>query len=440
MSSKFYSTRTATAVIVANMVGTGVFTSLGFQLVDINTVFPILLLWILGGIAALCGATSYAELGGALPRSGGEYNFLGRIYHPMAGFVSGWVSATIGFAAPIAAVAIAFASYSTAVIPGEVSSLSKKLIAVGLVLFLSLVHSRNRTGSARFQTGFTALKIILITGFCLCAFLLTRSPQTLTIMPVAGDFQILTSGSFAVSLIYVTYAYTGWNAATYISGELENPQRDLLKILISGTLLVMVLYVVLNFVFLYTTPMADMVNQVEIGYIAAQNIFGETGARLAGGMLALLLISSVSAMTLAGPRALQAIGEDFRPLRFLGRVNKGGIPANAIFLQSSIAVIFILTSSFKTIIIFAGAMLAFNSFLAVLGVFVLRYREPDLPRPYRVWGYPFTPLIYLALTAFTLIYIIIEEPQKALFGVFVITLGTIFYLISAKLSAAPKEQ
>lgn len=438
--SKFYSARTATAVIVANMVGTGVFTSLGFQLVDIDTVFPILLLWTLGGIAALCGAASYAELGGALPRSGGEYNFLGRIYHPMAGFVSGWVSASIGFAAPIAAVAIAFASYSTAVIPGEFSPLSKKLIAVGLVLILSVIHSRNREGSARFQTGFTALKIILIIGFCLCAFLLARTPQPLTILPVTGDMQTLISGPFAVSLIYVTYAYTGWNAATYISGELENPQRDLPKILISGTGLVMGLYVLLNFVFLYTTPMADMVNQVEIGYIAAQNIFGETGARIAGGMLALLLISSVSAMTLAGPRALHAIGEDFKPLRLLGRVNKEGIPANAIFLQSSIAVIFILTSSFKTIIVFAGAMLAFNSFLAVLGVFVLRYREPDLPRPYRVWGYPFVPLIYLALTAFTLIYIVIEEPKQALFGLFIITVGAIFYLISAAFSAEPKGQ
>jgi len=438
--AKFYSARTATAVIVANMVGTGVFTSLGFQLADINTVFPILLLWTLGGIAALCGAASYAELGGALPRSGGEYNFLGRIYHPMAGFISGWVSASIGFAAPIAAVAIAFASYTTAVIPGGFSEMAKKGIAIALVLILSIIHSRNREGSARFQTSFTALKIILILGFCFCAVLLAQTPQPLTILPVAGDMQTLMSGPFAVSLIYVTYAYTGWNAATYISGELENPQRDLPKILISGTALVMVLYVLLNFVFLYTTPMADMVNQVEIGYIAAKNIFGETGARIAGGMLALLLISSVSAMTLAGPRALQAIGEDFKPLRLLGRVNKGGIPANAIFLQSSIAIVFILTSSFKTIIIFAGAMLAFNSFLAVLGVFVLRYREPDLTRPYRVWGYPFVPLIYLALTAFTLFYVVIEEPKQALFGLCVIGFGAIFYLISQKFSAAPKAQ
>ncbi len=436
---RFYTPRTATAIIIANMIGTGVFTSLGFQLEHIQTVFPIMMLWILGGIAALCGAASYAELGGALPRSGGEYNFLGRIYHPMAGFVSGWVSATIGFAAPIAAVAIAFSAYLTAVLPGEFSKPSQKAIAVSLVILLSLIHSRNREGSAHFQTSFTLLKVVLIIGFCICALTLTSAPQSLTVLPVHGDLDTLFSGPFAISLIFVTYAYTGWNAATYIIGELENPQADLPKILIFGTALVMALYVFLNFVFLYTTPMSDLVNKVEIGYIAAQNIFGDTGARLAGGMLALLLISSVSAMTLAGPRALQAIGEDFKPLNILGRVNKSGIPANAIFLQSFIAILFILTSSFETIIVFAGAMLAFNSFLAVLGVFVLRYKEPNLPRPYRVWGYPFVPLIYLILTAFTLIYVVKVDPKQALFGSVIIGIGGVFYTISTRLAGESKE-
>ncbi len=435
--SQFYSPRAATAVIIANMVGTGVFTSLGFQLVDIKTGFPILLLWIFGGIAAMCGAASYAELGAALPRSGGEYNFLGRIYHPVAGFISGWISATIGFAAPIAAVAIAFGKYSTAAIPGDYSNATQKLLACLLVIIVTLIHGRNRNDSSRFQTIFTAFKIGLILCFCFAAFLFTQSPQPLTITPVSGDLDVIKSGAFAISLIYVSYAYTGWNAATYISGELENPQRDLPRILILGTGLVMGLYVLLNYVFLYTAPIEELVNKVEIGYISAQNIFGETGARIAGGMLAILLISTVSAMTLAGPRALQAIGEDFPALRFLGKTNTEKLPRNAIYFQSAIALIFILTSSFKTIVIFAGAMLAFNSFLAVLGVFILRYREPDLPRPYKTWGYPIVPLIYLALTAFTLFYVVKEEPQKALFGVCVILVGVAFYLISKHLERKP---
>jgi len=426
----FYKPSTATAIIVANMVGTGVFTSLGFQLIDIQAGFPLIMLWVLGGIAALCGAATYAELGAALPRSGGEYNFLGRIYHPMAGFISGWISATIGFAAPIAAVAIAFAKYGTAALPGDYSAVQQKLLACALVVIVTFVHARNRSGSARFQTLFTVLKVALILGFCLAAFALVQTPQPIVITPQAGDFTTLTSGAFAVSLIYVSYAYTGWNAATYISGELETPQKSLPLILISGTGLVMGLYVLLNYVFLYAAPIEDMVGKVEIGYVVAQSIFGETGARIAGGMLALVLISSVSAMTLAGPRALQTIGEDFRALRFLGRQNKNGMPSNAIYFQSLIALIFILTSSFQFIVIFAGAMLAFNSFLAVLGVFILRYREPDLPRPYKTWGYPLTPLIYLALTAFTLIYVVINEPGKAIFGLSIIVGGAVFYAVS----------
>jgi len=409
--TSFYTPRTATAVIIANMVGTGVFTSLGFQLADITSVFALMMLWIIGGVASLCGAATYAELGAALPRSGGEYNFLGRIYHPVAGFISGWVSTVIGFAAPIAAVALAFGKYSTAALPGEYAPWVGKALACALVIIVTLIHGRNRKASGQFQFGFTAIKVILILAFCLAAFAFTSNPQPISPMPQAGDWDVMTSAAFGVSLIYVSYAYTGWNAAVYISGELENPQKDLPRILIFGTGLVMVLYVLLNYVFLYAAPMAEMEGQVEIGYIAAKGIFGETGARIAGGMLSLLLISTVSAMTLAGPRALQAIGEDF-----------------------TIALIYIVTSSFKTIVVFAGAMLALNSFLAILGVFILRWKEPDLPRPYKTWGYPIVPLIYLAITSAMLIFVVMEEPHKAVFGVCVIVVGVLFYWVSARLN------
>jgi len=433
--AKFYTPRTAAAVIIANMVGTGVFTSLGFQVADIQSVFALMMLWIIGGIASLCGAATYAELGAALLRSGGEYNFLGRIYHPVAGFISGWVSTVIGFAAPIAAVSLAFGKYTTAALPGTYGPAIQKGLACGLVILVTYIHGKNRNASGKFQFGFTAMKVGLILAFCLAAFVLLQDPQPISPMPQSGDWNVITSSAFGVALIYVSYAYTGWNAATYISGELENPQRDLPRVLIFGTGLVMLLYVLLNYVFLYAAPMHELEGQVEIGYIASNHIFGETGGRIAGGMLSLLLISTVSAMTLAGPRALQAIGEDFKALNFLGKINKNGIPRNAIYFQSSIALIYILTSSFKTIVVFAGAMLAFNSFLAILGVFVLRYREPDLPRPYKTWGYPIVPLIYLTITAFMLGFVIINEPHKAIFGLCVILFGIVFYAVSKRFSA-----
>ncbi|MDX1403607.1 MAG: amino acid permease [Woeseiaceae bacterium] len=430
MTAKKFKYTTVTAVVIANMVGTGVFTSLGFQLFDLRSGFVLLMLWAVGGLTALCGAMTYAELGAALPRSGGEYNFLANIYHPAAGFVSGWVSATIGFAGPTALAAMTFAAYATSVMPGETSDWLEKLLACALVVVLMVVHSSNRQSSGGLQVFFTILKIAVIVAFCVLGYLLVDTPQPVTFLPVAGDGALLTSGAFAVSLIYVSYAYTGWNAATYLSSELENPQRTLPIILASGTLIVTVMYVGLNFTFLYVAPMDDMVGQVEVGYIAAEAAFGESGGRFTGLVMATLLISTVSAMTIAGPRVLQVIGEDFPALRALGRVNKGGLPATAIFVQSAATILFILSSTFESVLVFAGFTLALNSFATVLGVFVLRYKQPHLARPYRTFLYPLTPLIYLALTGWTLTFVLLNRPVEGLFGLGIITIGLVLYFVS----------
>lgn len=422
---------TVTAVVIANMVGTGVFTSLGFQLLEIRSGFVLLMLWAVGGVAAVCGAMTYAELGAAMPRSGGEYNFLARIYHPAAGFVSGWVSATIGFAGPTALAAITFAAYATSIMPGEASTGLEKALASGLLIALTIVHASTRRNSGGLQVIFTILKVGVIVGFCLAALLVADVPAPVRFLPMTGDGALLTSGAFAVALIYVSYAYTGWNAATYLSSELENPQRALPGILMTGTLVVMFLYLALNFVFLRVAPMEAMTGQVEVGYIAAQSAFGDLGGRLTGLVLALLLVSTVSAMTLAGPRVLQVIGEDFHALRFLARTNTDGIPSTAIFFQSSLALIFILTSSFESILVFAGFTLALNSFATVLGVFVLRWRRPELRRPYRTFAYPVTPLVYLALTGWTLTFVLLNRPQEGLFGLAIIAAGLSFYALTA---------
>jgi APA family basic amino acid/polyamine antiporter len=423
---------TVTAVVVANMIGTGVFTSLGFQLLEIRSGFVLLMLWAVGGLAALCGAMTYAELGAALPRSGGEYNFLSRVYHPGAGFVSGWVSATVGFAAPTALAAITFAAYGTSALPLESGDWTRKLAAAALVVILTVIHAGSRRGSGGVQVVFTVLKVGVIVTFCVAALLAVSEPQPVDFLPVPGDGALLTSGAFAVALIYVSYAYTGWNAATYLSSELENPQKTLPWILMSGTGIVMVLYVLLNYVFLKVASMDAMTGQVEVGYVAAQAAFGDLGARFTGLVLSLLLISTVSAMTIAGPRVLQVIGEDFRGLRLLARTNADGIPSTAIYMQSALAVIFILTSTFESILVFAGFTLALNSFATVLAVFVLRARQPELPRPYRTFLYPIPPLIYLALTGWTLWFVLDTRPTEGLFGLGLIASGLVIYLLSAR--------
>ncbi|MEE9380755.1 MAG: amino acid permease [Hyphomonadaceae bacterium] len=406
--------RTAVAVVIANMVGTGVFTSLGFQLNVIQSGFAIMMLWVLGGIAAVCGAMSYAELGAALPRSGGEYNFLSRIYHPAAGFVSACTSASIGFAAPVAAAALIFGTYATAMLPGGAPGWVVKALALGLVIGLTTIHTTSHKNSGGTQLVFTALKVAVIIVFCIAALSFSGEPQPVKFLPQPGDSKLIFSSAFAVSLIYVSYAYTGWNSATYLSSELEDPQRSLPRILFTGTLVVMVLYVSLNFVFLRVTPIADMVGQVEIGFIAAQSAFGDTTGRIVGGSLALLMVSTVSAMVIAGPRVLQVVGEDFHVFRLLARKNRHDIPANAIWFQTAVTVLFILIANVETIILFSGLLLALNTFTAVLGLFVLRWRQPDLERPYRVPLYPIVPLIYLALTGATIVFVLISRPVEAL--------------------------
>ena len=345
-----FSARTAVAVVIANMVGTGVFTSLGFQLLEIQSGFVILMLWLVGGITALCGALSYAELGASLPRSGGEYHFLSEIYHPGVGFVAGWISATIGFAAPTALAAITFGTYLASVLP----DLPPRWPATALIVVLAAVHSTTHRTSGGTQRAFTYLKVVLIAAFCLLGWTLADAPRDIAFLPAAGDGALIASGAFAVALIYVNYAYAGWNAATYVIDELDRPGRNLSRILLTGTAIVMVLYLLLNYTFLYVAPIDALAGKLEIGYVAARFVFGDTGAAIMGVALALLLVSTVSAMTLAGPRVLSVIGQDFNVLRFLSRTNAHDVPVVAIGLQSALAVTLVLTATFESILVFAG--------------------------------------------------------------------------------------
>ncbi len=423
----------ATAIVIANMVGTGVFTSLGFQLVDIQSPLVLLLLWITGGVIALCGALCYAELGAAMPRSGGEYHYVGELFHPALGFVSGWVSATIGFAAPTALVAMTFGAYLQAVFP----PVSPTLAALLLVLATSLAHAWNRRASAMVQILFTSLKVAIIIAFCTAAVLWVGEPQSVPLMPTASDGRLLASSAFAVSLIYVNYAYTGWNAASYIAGEMTSPAHHLPWVLAVGTLVVLLLYVALNYVFLLVAPIEDMVGKLEIGYIAATHAFGQQGGEIMSLVLAALLISTASAMILAGPRVLKVIGDDFHVLRVLGRVNSHGVPYVAIATLCLTTMLLILSGTFEAVLVFTGFTLSLNTLITVLGVFVLRRRRSAASLPFCIPLYPLPPLLFTALTLWTLVFILIERPIEGLLGVAIILVGLAMYFVSSRMSGRP---
>jgi APA family basic amino acid/polyamine antiporter len=415
---------TATFMVIANMVGTGVFTSLGFQVVDIKSGFPIELLWVLGGIAALCGALTYGELGTALPRSGGEYHLLSRIVHPVAGFLSGWVSATVGFAAPTALAAIALATYLSAVL----TWIPVVHTAAFVVLLFTALHCWSVVWGSRFNNVLTSLKVILLLVFIVAAFRV-EAAQDVTFLPRPGDFDLVLTPAFAVSLVYVAFAYTGWNAAIYIVGEMEDPRRHLPRALLTGTAVVLVLYALVNYAFMHTVPFDVLAGQIEVGYFSASRIFGETGGAIMAVIIALILTSTVSVMIFLGPRIVQVMGEDFPLLRKLSVRNGKGIPVNAILVQSAITLAYIYTATFQQVLLYAGFTLNLITAVTVAGVFVLRRSEPGIERPYRTWGYPWTPIVFLLLSGWSLTFMLIDRPQESLAGLLTLSAGLAIYLL-----------
>ncbi|MDP4021887.1 amino acid permease [Methylobacterium sp. NEAU 140] len=427
------STRAATAIVVADMIGVGVFTSLGFQVAGIPSGFALLLLWFVGGVVALCGALCYAELATLFPRSGGEYNLLTRLYGPAVGFMAGWISATVGFAAPVALAAMAFGQYAQSVLPGA-PPLPLGLAAIWIV---TAVHLRGGRHGSRFQVGFTALKLALIAAFIVAGFARGGAPA-IGFAPEASDPARIFSAAFAVSLVFVMYAYAGWNAATYIVGELADPPRSLPRALLMGTGLVVVLSIALNAVFLYTTPLADLAGQIDVALISGRHVFGEAGGRLVGALICAGLIPTISAMTWIGPRVAVAMGEDTPLLRPLARRARSGAPVPALLLQGAVASLLLLTQSFEAVLDFIQFSLLLCSFLTVLGLIRLRLTRPDLPRPYRAWGYPLTPLIFLAVTLFMLVHLVAVRPVQSLAGLVLMLAGLLLYALArARGAAAP---
>jgi basic amino acid/polyamine antiporter, APA family len=412
----------ATAIVVADMIGVGVFTSLGFQLKDIPSGFSILLLWTTGGVVALCGAFSYSELGAMFPRSSGEYNFLSRAFHPSLGFLAGWVSATVGFAAPVALAAMAFGEYGKSLLPDA----SPLALAIAVVWLVSLVQLTGVKHSSTFQLISTILKVVLILAFLATGFAIGTS-QPISFAASSSDFAHVTSGSFAIGLVFVMYSFSGWNAATYIIGEMRLPQRNLPRALLAGTLIVLMLYVALNAVFLYTAPVDKLSGQLDVARVAGSYIFGDIGGRIVGAMICLGLVSSISAMMWIGPRVMMTMGEDIPALHIFARKSPQGAPAYAIVFQLSVANLMLFTRSFEAVLDFIQFALLFCSFFTVLGVIKLRITHPDLRRPYRAWGYPVTPLVFLLATAFMMYHLVTERPLQSFLGTLIMLSGLLIY-------------
>jgi len=438
--------RSATALVIANIIGAGIFTSTGFQAADLGHTGFIFVLWIVGGVLALCGALCFAELGTAMPKAGGEYVYLRETFGPAAAFMSAFVSLTAGFSAPIAAACKGFARYFAALLPESVTwpewmpisgiDTSALVIAWALVL----IHCRGVRGGVAFNDFITVFKVGGIIVIILAAFTIGKG----SFSNLASTSQVYTDASamdlgkgFGTSLIFVGFCYSGWNAAAYVAGEMHDPQRDLPRALLMGTGVVVLLYLGLNAVYFYGASLDELAGEVEVGLIASRNLFGEQGAMLVTSVLCVSILASASAMTIAGARVYYAFGQDTTSLDFLGRVGaKSGAPTAALLLQGVVTSFIIVSGRIDQIQQYAGFTITLFGSLAVLCVIVLRIRRPDMPRPFKTWGYPLPPLLFLVLAGITMTWAMTGRPlESTLSFITVVVGGALFYVMVGRKGA-----
>lgn len=408
--------RTACSIVVANMIGTGVFTSLGFQLQTVQNIWSVVMLWLGGGIIALCGAMAYAELGAHFKATGGDYVFLSRVFHPLAGYLSAWAGLTIGFSAPIALAAIAFIKYLAPVI--ALDPWFAKIIAVGIIVLITMLHSFTLRHSSRLQNLSTILKIgFLLTLILAGGFYAAQSPASI----ITGNSwrEEITTTGFAVSMIFVTYAYTGWNAAAYIAGEMKDPQKNVPRALILSTLLIIVLYTAFQWVLLRHAPITAMQGKEEVSYISFQYLWGDSGAKWVSFFIALQLIATMSSYLWVGPRVTWAMASKHHYWRPLTKQNAHGIPVPALWLHALISTALTLTGSFEQILVYAGFILQLFSALTVSTSLFIKPAPGDFKTPLK----PLPQILFLLFSTWVLIFTAMDKPVESVIGIGIVLAG-----------------
>jgi APA family basic amino acid/polyamine antiporter len=402
-------------LVIANMIGTGIYTTTGFLVADLPAAGGVLMLWVLGGVAALGGGLSYAALAKRYPRSGGEYHFLSKLYHPALGFLAGVISIVAGFSAPIAASAYAFGKY----LPLPLSEFHRQMAAVLLIIALTGLHTLSLGRAARIQNLFVLVKIGLLLALIIGGLVVRpTSPQAFTCPRM--DFSTLSIA--ATALIFISYAYSGWNAAAYIMSEVPRASEIIPRAIPAGTLTVMALYAAFNFVLLWHLPVQEISGKVEVGRLLAQKLWGEKGDMLLGWGISLAMVSSVSAMLMISPRVLSVMGEDYPLFRFFSRKNTYGSPTRALALIASLAIVILFLAAFDAILNYIGFLLSLFAGLTVLGLFLRHSREKGLPW---VLG-----IFFLLLTAWMVINNFLHRPYESLVGLGTILAGLIGYLLA----------
>jgi len=416
--------KTAAALVVSNMIGTGVFTSLGYQLTDIQNTFSIVLIWALGGLFALIGAFTYAELGTNFDDSGGDYVFLSKLIHPIVGYVYAWVSLTVGFTAPIAISVMAMKSYLNPINP----SLFNEWFGIFVILVLTAIHSISIGQSGKFQNISTGIKIGFVLLLILLGFSLVPAQEVTAINLSSSWKEEIFLPGFAVSLLYVTYAYTGWNSAAYIVDEINDPRKNLPKALLIGTVLVTVFYILLQIVFLKHASVEQMSGKVEVAFVAFKNVLGSEGSRWISYFIAVQLIATISGYLWIGSRITFAMAKDHSPWKKIAVKNKNGIPVRALWLQAAISILLTLTGTFEQVLLYASFVLQLMGTLTVASIFWLKGRKGAYKSPFK----PFLQIAFILFSLWILGYMLVERPKESAIGLLFVLSGVVTYFFSSK--------
>jgi len=434
----------ATNIVVANMIGAGIFTTSGLLMSGLNNPVLMVGLWAVGGIIALCGALSYGELGAAMPGAGGEYLFLSRLYSPIFGFLSGWVSFIVGFSAPIAASALGFSEYFTRAVPGLAlwlqnndimgPQLTSKLLAISVILIFTFIHYRGIKYGARIQNALTILKILLIVILLTAGFSsgngeLSNFTQVAGVKSGLGGWKTI-----GLSLMWIMFAYSGWNASTYLGAEIKNPSRNLPGSLIYGTLIVMALYLGLNILYVYGINPEEMKGVISVGGLAMGNLFGKSAEVLFSILISFALFSSLSAFIIIGPRVYYSMAKDGLFFKSAAKIHKKfQVPSNSILLQCLIAVVLVLSGTFEQVLTYMGFALGIFPVLTVLGVWRLRKKNPE---GFRIKGFPVPQIIYITAGIMILVLSFLERPLESSIALLTVLIGIPFYFIFKKAGSA----
>jgi APA family basic amino acid/polyamine antiporter len=427
-----------TNIVVANMIGAGIFTTSGLLMSNLGNPVLLLLLWLAGGLIALCGALCYGELGAAIPRAGGEYVYLSRLFHPLVGFLSGWVSFIVGFSAPIAASAMGFSEYVFRAFPhflafgGAIdAALSKKILSIIAVTLFTLIHLRGIKFGATIQNYLTLLKLALISGLIMAGFLLGSG--SLHHLSEGNPFTFDFGGwkTIGLSLTWIMFAYSGWNASGYIGSEITDPTKNLPRSLLLGTGIVMALYLCLNVFYVFAVSPESMKGVVSIGGLAVKNAFGASMEGPLSILIAFALFSSLSAFIILGPRVYYSMAKDGLFFKFVADVHPVyNIPAKAILVQGLISVLMVLSGTFDQILTYMGFSLGIFPILTILGVFKLRHSGKS---SYIIPAYPLVPAIYIASGLIMLILTFFERPLESSIALLTVILGIPAYIVFRKI-------